>query len=82
MPLLIRGLKVYEVHSDPGAPKNLVVLKGDEHFNRRRLWKRGLGGEALDEYSSLIANRANLFLERVTEIPGPVDLVPWFGYFA
>jgi len=78
---LPRG-RFYEVHSDPGAPKNLVCLKGDEHFNRRRLWKRGMGSEALDEYASTIANRVNQFLDRVTEVPAPVDLVSWFGYFS
>ncbi|KLO15624.1 cytochrome P450 [Schizopora paradoxa] len=78
---LPRG-RFYEVHADPDAPKNLVVLKGEEHQNRKRLWKRGMSPEALEEYSSMIAERANLFLDRVAEIPAPVDLVSWFGYFS
>lgn len=41
-----------------------------------------MGPEALHEYSDMMAYRANLFLDRVAEVPGPINLVPWFGYFS
>ncbi|KAJ7895864.1 hypothetical protein B0H13DRAFT_1624186, partial [Mycena leptocephala] len=45
----------YEARKGPSAPLNLVVLQGDPHANRRRLWNRGMSTESLKEYEGIIA---------------------------
>ncbi|KAJ7816265.1 cytochrome P450 [Mycena leptocephala] len=48
----------YQARQDPSAPLNLVVLQGEAHANRRRLWNRGMSTESLKEYEAIIAKRA------------------------
>ncbi|KAJ7709643.1 cytochrome P450 [Mycena rosella] len=74
----------YEARKDPRAPLNLVVLQGEGHANRRRLWNRGMSTESLKEYEAIIAKRATQLLDCVASAPDPniVDLAAWISYFS
>ncbi|KAJ7156984.1 cytochrome P450 [Mycena crocata] len=74
----------YQARQDPAAPKNLIVLQGDGHANRRRLWNRGMSSESLKEYEAIIAKRAIQLLDAVTDFPDStqVDLSAWISYFS
>lgn len=72
---------VYDARSDPHSPNNIVNLSGDEHANRRRVWNRGFSTESLREYEDMIARRAELLIEKIGAIDGPVDLSTWLSYF-
>jgi len=74
----------YEARKDPRAPFNLIVLQGDAHANRRRLWNRGMSTESLKEYEEIIAKRATQLLNCITDLPdlNRVDLSAWISYFS
>ncbi|TFK83982.1 high nitrogen upregulated cytochrome P450 monooxygenase 2 [Polyporus arcularius HHB13444] len=52
------------------------------HLQRRRPWNRGLSQQALKGYEPLMAERAQLLVQRLTQQSGPVDLGLWLKYFA
>ncbi|KAJ6583187.1 cytochrome P450 [Mycena sp. CBHHK59/15] len=72
----------YAGRQDPNAPLNLLVLQGEAHANRRRIWNRGMSTEALKDYEAIIAKRAMQLLERIADVPGFVDLSAWISYFS
>ncbi|KAF7330387.1 Cytochrome P450 [Mycena venus] len=74
----------YECRKDPRAPLNLVVLQGDAHANRRRLWNRGMSTESLKEYEGIIAKRGNQLLDCIADLPdlNRVDLAALISYFS
>ncbi|KAJ7017517.1 cytochrome P450 [Mycena alexandri] len=74
----------YEGRKDPNAPLNLIVLQGDGHANRRRLWNRGMSTESLKEYEEIIAKRATQLLNCILGSPDlkSVDLAAWISYFS
>ncbi|KAJ7123341.1 cytochrome P450 [Mycena filopes] len=74
----------YEGRKDPNAPLNLIVLQGDGHANRRRLWNRGMSTESLKEYEEIIAKRATQLLGCIVASPNLkyVDLSAWISYFS
>ncbi|KAJ8502816.1 hypothetical protein ONZ45_g11411 [Pleurotus djamor] len=74
--------RYYDARQDPTAPRNLIVLRGEEHAVRRRLWNRGMSSQSLDEYEGLIAIRANELLDRIGRLEGPVDISKWLSYFS
>ena len=72
----------YLARKDPNAPGNLIVLTGEDHANRRRLWNRGMGSDALKEYDLIIQKRGEQLVEKLTERSGQaLDMSAWFGYF-
>lgn len=72
---------VYDTRKDPDAPENLIILQGEGHTRRRRLWNRGLTPEALREYEALIAKRASQVVSRIQENKGSIDLASLVNYF-
>ncbi|KAI1790041.1 cytochrome P450 [Ganoderma leucocontextum] len=74
----------YSARQDPNAPKNLIILTGEAHANRRRLWNRGLSNESLRAYQPVIANRIDELvrhLVRAVAKSGTVDIGRSIGYF-
>ena len=51
------------------------------HLQRRRPWNRGLRQSELKEYEPLIAERAQLLVQRLKDHSGSFDLGLWFSYF-
>ncbi|KAF8573683.1 cytochrome P450 [Ramaria rubella] len=72
----------YDTKRDPAAPANLIVLQGDEHARRRRIWDRGMGSEALAEYSELISKRALQLVDQLEHTSGSVNIAAWLSYFS
>ncbi|KAJ7923026.1 cytochrome P450 [Mycena leptocephala] len=74
----------YEARKDPKAPLNLIVLQGEAHANRRRLWNRGMSTESLEGYKTTIAKRATQLLDCLADAPDLnfVDLSAWISYFS
>ncbi|KAJ7589046.1 cytochrome P450 [Mycena floridula] len=74
----------YDARKDPNAPSNLIVLQGEGHANRRRLWNRGMSTESLKEYEAIIAERAYQLLEHLINdfSDQVVDLAAWISYFS
>ncbi|TFL00037.1 cytochrome P450 [Pterulicium gracile] len=73
----------YLARKDPNAPGNLIVLTGESHANRRRLWNRGMGSEAMKDYDLIIHRRAEQLVDKLEGLTGRVvDLAAWFGYYA
>lgn len=71
----------YDARQDPNAPGNLIILRGEPHVHRRRLWNRGLTPEALSEYETIIAKRASQVVSRIQESRGTIDFVSYVNYF-
>lgn len=81
--LLLFSLEDYLARKDPNAPGNLIVLTGESHANRRRLWNRGMGSEAMKDYDLIIHRRAEQLVDKLEGLTGRVvDLAAWFGYYA
>ncbi|KAL0948343.1 hypothetical protein HGRIS_010929 [Hohenbuehelia grisea] len=74
--------RYYDARQDPSAPRNLIVLRGEEHAVRRRLWNRGLSSASLKEYEVLLAARVAQLVERLQEQKGPIDVAKWLGFFS
>lgn len=72
----------YDARQDPTAPRNLIILRGEEHTARRRLWNRGMSGDSLREYESLISERAHELVERLAGLEGSVDFSKWLSFFS
>ncbi|KAJ6468280.1 cytochrome P450 [Mycena sanguinolenta] len=74
----------YQARKDPKAPSNLIVLQGEAHANRRRLWNRGMSTESLKDYEAIIAKRATQLLDCLADAPDPniLDLSAWISYFS
>ncbi|KAF7330930.1 Cytochrome P450 [Mycena venus] len=74
----------YQARQDPKAPLNLVVLQGDAHANRRRLWNRGMSTESLKEYEAIIAKRAVQLLDCIIDSSESdhLDLAAWISFFS
>ncbi|KAF7375103.1 High nitrogen upregulated cytochrome P450 monooxygenase 2 [Mycena sanguinolenta] len=70
----------YSARQDPAAPANLLVLHGEPHANRRRLWNRGMSTESLSEYQQVIAKRATQLLDAIADA-GVLDFAAWISYF-
>ncbi|KAI0690887.1 high nitrogen upregulated cytochrome P450 monooxygenase 2, partial [Cerioporus squamosus] len=51
------------------------------HLQRRRPWNRGLKQSALKEYEPLVAERAQLLVQRLSDQSGSADLGLWLKYF-
>ncbi|KAK7444524.1 hypothetical protein VKT23_008875 [Stygiomarasmius scandens] len=75
----------YDGRWDPKAPAgSLIILQGEEHTNRRRLWTRGMSPQSLKEYERLIGKRVNLLIEKLEALAGidsSIDLAAWISYF-
>jgi cytochrome P450 len=72
----------YLARKDPNAPGNLIVLSGEQHANRRRLWNRGMGSESLQDYDLIIQKRGEQLVERLEGLCGSViDMSAWFAYY-
>ncbi|KAL4259956.1 Cytochrome P450 superfamily protein [Pleurotus pulmonarius] len=74
--------KYYDARQDPTAPRNLIILRGEEHTARRRLWNRGMSGDSLREYEGLISERAHELVERLAGLEGSVDFSKWLSFFS
>ncbi|KAJ7444864.1 cytochrome P450 [Mycena latifolia] len=74
----------YDARKDPNAPLNLLILQGEAHANRRRLWNRGMSTESLKEYEAIIAKRATQLLNCIDESldPNRINLSAWISYFS
>ncbi|KZS91161.1 cytochrome P450 [Sistotremastrum niveocremeum HHB9708] len=72
----------YDARQDPTAPRNLIVLRGEEHAQRRKLWNRGMSSESLLEYAEVISKRALQLSEKLEAAGDQVDLAAWIGYFS
>ncbi|EJF56531.1 cytochrome P450 [Dichomitus squalens LYAD-421 SS1] len=73
----------YSARQDPNAPRNLIVLTGEAHANRRRLWNRGLSTESLREYEPVLSNRVKQFMVHLMAAApvGSLDISQSIGYF-
>ncbi|CAK5277510.1 unnamed protein product [Mycena citricolor] len=75
----------YEPRDDPAVPaKSLLVLKGEAHANRRRIWNRGLNSASIAAYEVTLVKRVAQLLERLEEqsLSGSsVSISKWLGYF-
>ncbi|KAJ7633021.1 cytochrome P450 [Roridomyces roridus] len=74
----------YEGRKDPSLQSgNLLVLLGDAHANRRRIWNRGMSTESLDEYeTTILGKRIVQLMDRLDGLrPGPVNMAEWINYF-
>ncbi|TFK79033.1 high nitrogen upregulated cytochrome P450 monooxygenase 2 [Polyporus arcularius HHB13444] len=61
---------------------NLVgIVDIPYHLQRRRPWNRGLKQSALKEYEPLLAERAQLLVQRLGDQSGSADLGLWLKYF-
>ena len=72
----------YDSRQDLRASKNLQVLNGDAHANRRRLWNRGFSTESLESYSDIIESRAAQLIDCLERQPGRICLSSFFSRFA
>lgn len=72
----------YGSRQDLRASKNLQVLNGDAHANRRRLWNRGLSSESIESYSDIIETRAAQLIDCLERQPGKICLSSFFSRFA
>ena len=61
----------------------MIVLTGQAHANRRRLWNRGLSTESLRQYESVLADRVKQLMDHLTDaaLLDSVDLSRSIGYF-
>lgn len=74
----------YKARSDPNAPGNLIVLTGEAHAKRRKLWNRGMSSDSIKNYEAIIAKRASQLAEEVGEAArdgSAVDLASWISFF-
>ncbi|KAJ7633027.1 high nitrogen upregulated cytochrome P450 monooxygenase 2 [Roridomyces roridus] len=74
----------YDSRKDPRlTSRNLLILRGEAHSHRRRIWNRGMSTESIDEYeSAILAKRVNQFMDKLEGLQGtPFDISAWFGYF-
>ncbi|CAK5277509.1 unnamed protein product [Mycena citricolor] len=75
----------YEPLTDPSIPaKPLLLLKGEAHANRRRIWNRGLNSASIAAYEVTLVKRVSQLLERLEEqsLSGSsVSINQWLGYF-
>ncbi|PIL29373.1 cytochrome P450 [Ganoderma sinense ZZ0214-1] len=65
----------YSARQDPNAPKNLIVLTGEAHANRRRLWNRALSNENLTAYQPVIANRIDELVRHLVQVAAQSEIV-------
>lgn len=72
----------YDSRQDLRASKNLQVLNGDAHANRRRLWNRGLSSDSIESYSDIIEMRAAQLIDCLERQPGRKCLSSFFSRFA
>ncbi|KAF9787073.1 high nitrogen upregulated cytochrome P450 monooxygenase 2 [Thelephora terrestris] len=72
----------YGSRQDLRASKNLQVLNGDAHANRRRLWNRGLSSDSIESYSDIIETRAAQLIDCLERQPGKICLSSFFSRFA
>lgn len=72
----------YDSRQDLRASKNLQVLNGDAHTNRRRLWNRGFSSESVEYYSDIIETRAAQLIDSLERQPGKICLSSFFSRFA
>ncbi|EEB89704.1 hypothetical protein MPER_12169 [Moniliophthora perniciosa FA553] len=50
--------RAYVPRMDPRTKGSVIVLSGEAHRNRRRLWNRGMNTDSLKEYEEIIRRRA------------------------
>ncbi|KAJ7633024.1 high nitrogen upregulated cytochrome P450 monooxygenase 2 [Roridomyces roridus] len=74
----------YDPRRDPTlASTSLLLLRGDAHASRRRIWNRGMSTEAINEYEIILERRVMQLMDRLDGFCGTaVDIAGWFGYFA
>lgn len=72
----------YDSRQDLRASKNLQVLNGDAHANRRRLWNRGFSSESIESSSDIIETRAAQLIHCLERQPGKICLSSFFSRFA
>jgi cytochrome P450 len=80
--MLISRTLDYDARHDPRAPGNLLVLRGQAHADRRRLWSRAFTNESLEEYDEPLLKRIQSLIDRLAEAPPQVDLSPLISLFA
>ncbi|KAJ7735244.1 cytochrome P450 [Mycena maculata] len=72
----------YEPRQDPNlSTRSLLVLRGEAHANRRRIWNRGMSSESLKEYETILEKRVAQLVDRLEAFSGPVDISEWLNYF-
>ncbi|KAJ7481150.1 cytochrome P450 [Mycena galericulata] len=73
----------YEPRTDPTlSTRSLLVLRGEAHANRRRIWNRGMSSESLEEYETILEERVAQLMERLGGLSGStIDISKWFSYF-
>ncbi|KAG6868780.1 hypothetical protein C0993_010707 [Termitomyces sp. T159_Od127] len=73
----------YDPRRDPNAPGALLVLHGQAHTDRRRLWSRAFTNASLAEYEDTLAKRAeSLICCLVSSVPLSIDLSMWLSLFS
>lgn len=72
----------YDPRTDPTLSTcSLLVLRGEAHANRRRIWNRGMSSESLKEYESILEKRVAQLVDRLGGLSGSIDIAEWFSYF-
>ncbi|ESK88227.1 cytochrome p450 [Moniliophthora roreri MCA 2997] len=79
--------QAYVPRKDARTKGSVLVLNGEDHRNRRRLWNRGMNTDSLREYEEIIRRRARELSEalaRASKKAGSkgVDLNEWFSFFS
>ncbi|EJD51337.1 cytochrome P450 [Auricularia subglabra TFB-10046 SS5] len=67
----------------PGAG-SLIVLAGNDHAHRRKLWNRGLGKDALATHSQTAAagiDKLRFQFDKVAKEGGAIDLTMWLRFY-
>ncbi|KAF9465832.1 cytochrome P450 [Collybia nuda] len=74
--------RFYEARHDPRAPGNVLVLRGQAHTDRRRIWSRAFTNESLEEYDEPLLKRVQYLIDRLAGAPAPTDLSLVISLFA
>ncbi|KAK7032590.1 hypothetical protein VNI00_012853 [Paramarasmius palmivorus] len=75
--------QAYGPRRDPRTKGSVLVLNGEDHRNRRRLWNRGMNTDSLREYEDIIKRRARELVDALkSRKDGEVDLNEWFSFFS
>ncbi|KAK7684538.1 hypothetical protein QCA50_012485 [Cerrena zonata] len=68
--------RYYDARQLPGAPRGLLIMRGEPHAQRRRLWNRGLSTEAIRGYDASLGKRLVELTSRMESLKGSFDLTP------
>ena len=62
--------------------KPLIVIRDQrEHGRRRKPWNRAFNSASIKDYEPLLRKRVKLFVDRLREQKGALDLARWISFF-